>query len=472
MDIDALIGKVRDLKKGKGFKKASPLAEFKLNYDAFAETLEPVYFWLLDFMQGKGGSGMGMEVEKLVDNFAASPGGGYFADIGIRATRMQEQGMKILATINTVMRSILNLIYDLKEFEIRLKHYDALKSKDKKEKEAGLLALKQIWMDRVDIRRGTGSINMLTAQLDFVTLRDAFMKAQSPEDVDKMDLNERVKRILKPRLAEFFEWVKRSERELRNRYELQKTYLKSQVNAIKLYTRWVKPYLRAAEELRMMETGLRRPELVNAFNTIILELTLFGRSKIDINTIRKAISKKEFPQSFWNVRLRQNYYACLFIDLLFRGLPRIISRGEGSHYVHSGRVSLVLKAYALNDDELNLLRKEIEKQEIYEGLRLIERLTSETLEPIYEDLVRYMAEEKKDEKEKIKEKKSFFEWLFGGEKTKKEEKIRKETFVEKQIRKMIAEPTAIGIAWKVYDTFKKAHGMPSPVFDFVSRPGE
>ena len=43
VDIDELIGKVRGLKKG---KKARPLAEHKLNYDAFAETLEPVYFWI------------------------------------------------------------------------------------------------------------------------------------------------------------------------------------------------------------------------------------------------------------------------------------------------------------------------------------------------------------------------------------------------------------------------------------------
>ena len=135
-------------------------------------------------------------------------------------------------------------------------------------------------MDRVDIKRGNGSINMMTSQLDFITLRDGFMKAKDPEDVDKLDLNERVKRVLKPRIAEFLDWIEKSERELRNRYDLQKAYLKSQVSSIKLYTRWVRPYLKAAEELMMKNRETLEPELVTAFDTIVLELMLFGRKEI------------------------------------------------------------------------------------------------------------------------------------------------------------------------------------------------
>ena len=59
-------------------------------------------------------------------------------------------------------------------------------------------------MDNVDIKRGTGSINGLAQQLDFVTIRDAFMSAGSLKDVEKIDLNDRGKRILKPRVGEFF----------------------------------------------------------------------------------------------------------------------------------------------------------------------------------------------------------------------------------------------------------------------------
>jgi len=219
-----------------------PAEEHKLVYDSTSETLEPVYFWILDFTNNLFDG----KVEKLVDNFTASPGSGHFAELGARATRMQEEGMKILGSVNTVLKSIMNLIYDLKEFEIRLSHYNISHSEKKEEEDTGFLALKQIWMDNVDVKRGRGSINMLAQDLNFVTLRDAFMIARTVEEVDKMDLNDRVKRILKPRLHEFLEWKKRSEVELRKRFEIEKGYLKSQVNSLKLYTRWVKPYIVSA----------------------------------------------------------------------------------------------------------------------------------------------------------------------------------------------------------------------------------
>ena len=463
VNVDELIAKIR------GKKKEYPVAEFKLNYDAFAETLEPVYFWLLDFLQDRIG-GVGYDVEKVVDNFTASPGSGYFADIGVRATRMQDQGMKILGTINTVMRSVLNLVYDLKEFEIRLQHYDNYKSKNAKEKEAGMLALKQIWMDRVDIRRGAGSINLLTAQLDFVTLRDAFMKAKNPEDVDKIDLNERVKRLLKPRVAEFLDWVDRSEKELRMRFELQKNYLRSQVNALKLYTRWVRPYLKAAEQLMMKPEKIERAELVTAFNTIVLEVTLFGKNEVNV---ARAVDAKLLPDRYRKIKWRQKYYKCIFIDFSFRGLPRVATRAEATHYVHSGRADMTWKAYIMNEDEIALFKKELEKQDIYEGLRLVEAVTSETLEPIYKEIEHYMEKEPKKEEEKPK--KSFWEWLLGikpNEKKKGKERRRKETFYEKQIRRLLAEAEVKGEMFRIYDTYKKAHDMPTPLFPFVSVPRE
>ena len=67
--------------------------------------------------------------EKIVDNFASSPGSGHFSELGGKKSQMQDQASKILGTINNILRSVLNLIYDLKEFKIRLSHYDAAKSK-------------------------------------------------------------------------------------------------------------------------------------------------------------------------------------------------------------------------------------------------------------------------------------------------------------------------------------------------------
>ena len=119
--------------------KAKPLTQHHLGYESSSETLEPIYFFILDLM-----SDVGLDVEKFVDNFSSSPGSGHFSELGQRATVMQQQGSKVLGDINTVLRSVLNLVYDLKEFRIRLQSYDDFRSENKTKSDSARLSLKQI----------------------------------------------------------------------------------------------------------------------------------------------------------------------------------------------------------------------------------------------------------------------------------------------------------------------------------------
>lgn len=455
--------------------KAKPKAaeEHTLIYDSTSETLEPVYFWILDFMKDNF-----RKVEKLVDNFTSSPGSGHFGELGQRATVMQQQGMNMLAQVNTVLKSVMNLIYDLKEFQIRLENYNASNSKDKERAEAGVLALKQIWMDNVDIKRGRGSINMLAQDLNFVTLRDAFMVAKSVEEVDKMDLNERVKRILKPRMHEFLQWKKRSETELRKRYEIEKQYLKSQVNSLKLYTRWAKPYLIAAEKLRMHEMG-REPSLVNVFNTMVLQLTILGRSEINVE--EEAVDKN-LPEEFRKLKVKRPYYFCVLVEFIFRGIPQRISPQQ-SHYAFGGRTEVNFRGYCLNEEEINLLDERLGESDIADALKLIEGTTDESLKQLQEDLDEFLKgeQEKEAEKEELSEEQDVnpFSALFGAGKKKKEEKkekgeekrkksierlkeqgVGKDNYAESVIR-TLGEQNAQASCFKVFDVYKKAHGMES-----------
>ena len=130
--------------------KKEPARTHQLVYDSSSSTLEPIYFWVLNFMNNIFGG----KVEKLVDNFSSSPGSGHFTEMGQRKSIMQDNVMKTMGAINQVTKSVINLVYDLKDFEIRLQHYEDIKSKDKTTKEAAVLALKQIWLDNVDIKRG------------------------------------------------------------------------------------------------------------------------------------------------------------------------------------------------------------------------------------------------------------------------------------------------------------------------------
>ena len=271
--------------------------EHTITYDSSSETLEPVYFWILDKLKEMAGP-----TEKLIDTFTSSPGSGHFSEMGMKATQMQEQASKILGSVNTVIKSIVNIIYDLKEFKIRLEQYSAMNSKNKDEKEAALLGLKQIWMDNVDVKRGRGSINMLAQDLNFVTIRDAFMMVDSEEAVEKLDLNDRVKRILKPRIQEFLKWKDLSGKELKKRYDIERAYLKSQVNSLKLYTRWARPYLRAASMLEQRESN--NLALVTAFNSILMELTLLSTSPFNFEN---AVFNKNLPDSFRGMNLKRKY---------------------------------------------------------------------------------------------------------------------------------------------------------------------
>ena len=440
-----------------------PLSEHKLVYDSSSETLEPVYFFIVDLMND-----LGLNPEKLVDNFSSSPGSGHFAELGQRATVMQQQGAKILGDVNTVLRSVLNIIYDLKEFRIRLNSYDALKSE---KKEAAILALKQLWMDKVDINKGNSSIKaMALGQAGFQTLISAFLFVKDSKEVEKVDLNEVVKRILHARILEFNDWLLHSEGELRKRYNLEKTYLGSQVNSLKLYARWAKPYLKAAQELEMKEYG-KEPALVKAFNTIILELTLLGKKEIKVHD---EVLSGNFPKEIEKMKT-QKYYSCVLVNFRFRGIPQRVS--QQSHYVFGGRAEVSFKAYVLREDELKKLNEELDASDIGDVLKLIEGSTGESMAQLQDEINSFLEEKEEDSKESVKSEDDSnpFTALIGGYDSKSESKksekksevkkekvkIKPENYAEKEYIRKLASKNAEETAFRVFDTYKKAHGMPS-----------
>lgn len=452
----------RKEKKDMGADIAIPALEYRLSYDSTTETLEPIYFWMLDYMN----KAFGGKVEKLIDNFASSPGSGHFSELQGKASQMQQEASRILGTVNNILKGVLNLIYDLKEFKIRLSHYEAANSSDSNIKEAGILALKQIWMDKVDIQRGQGSINaMSSGNLQFVTLRDAFMIANSVGDIKKMDLNDRVKRILEPRVQEFLEWRKRSEQELKKRFEIEKIYLKSQVEALKLNSRWAKPYLRAAQQLMSNEKLSSNPALVTAFNTVLLELSLMGKSEIEI---KDSVFQKKLPKEFRKFKNLRKYYQIVIIDFTFRGIPSKV----GQHYTFGGRADLYFRAYALNEEELLLLKERLSESDLSDALKFIQGMTDDSLEKLKIDIKEFIEDEETKKEKEISDPFtamfSFFKTEKSDPKEKEKEKIKKlkekgvkgENYAETYLR-VLADADAKNSCFNIYDVYKKAMGMAS-----------
>jgi hypothetical protein len=411
---------------------------------------------------------MGFSSEKLVDKFTSSPGSGHFSELGQRATIMQQQGTKLLGDVNTVLRSILNIVYDLKEFKIRLQSYADLNSGDKNKTEAARLSLKQIWMDKVDIQKGNSAIKaMALGQAGFQTLIDAFLVVKDEKDVDKIDLNDRVKRILRPRIQEFNIWAKDSEKELRKRYGMERAYLKSQVSSLKLYSRWARPYLKAAQQLEMKE-GRREPALVKLFNTIMLELTLLGKIKLDI---KNSALGGDLPSDFQNLRIKRDYYSCVLVDFKFRGIPqRIMQRGD---YVFGGKAEVTFKSYALNDEELKGIDKALEDSDVEDALKLIEGATTESLGELQKEINLFLEEQETEtgKQEKPRDESNPFLALIGHynktekkTETKKEEKniqIKPDNWIEKTNLRVLAASTAKQSAFDLFDRYKKSHDMAS-----------
>jgi hypothetical protein len=433
-------------------KKGSPESEHKLVYDSPTETLEPIYFFILDLMND-----FGLKPEKLTDNFVSSPGSQHFGEMGQRISIMQQQGSKLMGDINTVLRSILNLIYDLREFKIRLNSYEDYRDPNKKQ--SALLSLKQIWMDKVDVNKGNSSIKaMALGQAGFNTLIDAFLFVNDEKDIDKLDLNDIVKRILRPRLHDFNIWLKESEGELKKRFEIEKTYLKSQVDSLKLYSRWAKPYMKAAQELEMSDSG-RNPALVKMFNSLVLELTLLGKRKID----------STYPNKY---KQKRDYYLCVLVDFVFRGIPNRTQQG----YVVGGRAEVTFRSYALNSEELDKLNKELDNSDLSNALGLIEGATTSSLDALDKDIKEFIEDkEEKKESKKIRDTSNPFLALLGFYNEKEEKKddkkddkqdkeVKPDDWVEKNYLRTPAVDEAKITNYSVFDIYKKAHGMGSLPF--------
>ncbi len=467
MDFDEIVYK-------NPFKKVglkNPIEKHTLTYDASSESLEQIYFWILDKLNKEYDDII--SIDKLADNFISAPGSSHFSEFGMKATTMQNQGMKLLGDANNVLKSILNIVYDLKEFKLRLGLYENYNtSKNEAEKGAALLSLKQVWMDTVDQKRGNTGIKMMAQQYDYVTLIDAFMAANSVDDVVKpaskggLDLNERVRRIVQQRIHEFFFWLKESEKELKKRFEIEKTYLKSQVNSVKLYAHWAKPYLKAARALEQRASPTAA--LVTVFNTALFELLMLAAGEYKVSD---EIMRGNIPKIFSNPKIRK-YRTILIVQFNFRSIPE---RTGQQGYGYRGRVDITFTSYALNDEEIELLKKEVDKDDFEDTFALIEGATSESLEQIQEEIDQFLNEDKNKKEEKKKEKENTgnpfsaltdsFKELFGMKKKdeKKDEKrgeIKSDSDLEQVMRSQVLIK-ARKECRKMYGMYKSAHSMPA-----------
>jgi hypothetical protein len=238
------------------------------------------------------------------------------------------------------------------------------------------------------------------------------------------------------------------------------------VASLKLYTKWLKPYLKAAHELEQEDK--QDAALVSMFNTMILELALLSEKSY---SPKEEIDSGDLPQIFRDLAERKelkNYKRIVIIELTFRSAPERMQQGG---YGARGKVDVSFAGYALTDFELQVLKKAMEEDDSGDGLKLIEQATGESIETIEKDVLSVLEDKKGEEKEESKQEdinpfSAIMDLFKSNKKENKEEKSV--SFPEKmnngeyeKVLRSLAIIAARKDCRKIYDNYKKAHGMPS-----------
>ena len=155
--------------------------------------------------------------------------------------------------------------------------------------------------------------------------------------------------------------------------EIQRTLLHSKLETLALYVRWLGPYLR--EVRRLKQESSSGATLVKAFNTAAIEVTLLAQRPYPL---KEAVDRGDLPRILLKARERP-YYPILLIELRIRAAPE---RTSGGGYTYRGRVEVVATSYALNQDELALLRREVEYDDFREVIGAVVENAQGTLSDI------------------------------------------------------------------------------------------
>gem|GEM_PF-5516660 len=337
----------------------------------------------------------GWEVKKYIEKIVITPGSKAMDIFGARLSGWQEKIFKIGEQISVMTRGIWKLFNDLRKAE-RLRIL--FKEWEKKKDEKALYQLKAYWMTEVDPKEsGRGSINALAA-MGMPIIRDAFFACKSIEEAEKLEINERVKRILLQKLKSFFIWLEYEKENVERRLKFTRSYLKSMMSSLENYISWLKPLLRFTRAFKFEEW--KEPFMLSLFDQTLAYASLFLLKEV-----------------------QDGYFCLVKLDLKCLGRHKRISvPPAGETYVLSGSLSISLEGYAINEKQKKELFDAIDEEE----QKALENIVSKSEEEIIKSIKEYLEAVEKGETEYIKK-------SLGIEEEKKKkslkEKIKEESLI-------------------------------------------
>ncbi len=353
---------------------------------------------------------------------------------------LEDRAMQLLGSVNTVVKSIISITYELKELDRNYSFYKLAESSDPQKKRAADLALKRIFIDNVDARKGGASLSALSRAptqgqggAGFIDLVAVFYPINSLKDIESMQKNEQYKNILRNRFLEYEEWKKISKGDLSNRRDMLLQYLKSQAAAYEMYKNWAaeslsilnrinlkgitnaNDYLNASKRPDIMETAEFSVELMAAKPMYRREYEVeykraFGVKGPELPSVVTPLGKllTEGP--------REGNRSFLYTSLKKHG-PKVVAAVETSFSFtekqffpkgvpqdrtqYTGTLGIKLKPFCFTLDEWYLFKKALETYVNKTVFQSLDQVSVSSLNVIKKDLDRYIAEaEKKDVKAK------------------------------------------------------------------------
>jgi len=438
---------------------------YEIEYENPKDSMERYYFFLIEFFK----DGLGYEVRKTEDVYASSETSSFWGNIEQRKGVQQDKAIQFLGTIGPMVKSMMQLLHDLRIMEQRKELYEGSKKGEK----SAEIALKSLWIDLVEGgAQNAKSVYGMAQQVGFVTLPDLFF-AVSPktrDDVDKevdkvQHVNDQVKTVLRRKLRQYVEWREATEKEVGLRWGFTLKYLRQHFNVIRLYLAWVKPYLKNIQKLQTGSTE-ENIDIITASEGATVDLEILAVKKSHEHKAPRGLGYKY-----------KKYFPVILIKIHWRTRPFIEYRSEYQRgAAHLGRVDIKFYHEPMTIEAIEEFRKKKEVEDI-EVLKSIDA----SVEALEDELNKRLKqadevveeekaeEEKKDGKKEKKERKKIRtklkEYLetFGIKMPSLPEKRErkpgaKQKLAEEEEKKMAAgkcrDDTKIA-----YEVFKKAHRM-------------
>lgn len=352
--------------------------QYKLEINSPFEKPEKFYGLVLNEIRGDF-----KNVLRVAQSLNASPTSAFSGDVNTRRAYAKDNVDKSMGIIAGIVQTITKLLYSLREFDSVLDIIKKLESGDKMEIFAAEQNLRRIFLDEVDMKKGRGAMwQMQSGQgLEYVNLVDSFLTIEKLADIDDLRSNDRIKRLLKGRFQEYELWKIAFKKDMVSRKQIQKQFLKSQVESLKIQLNWIKPYYTLLKQLEI-GSGTTDPDLLVGFDTSV------------ITTKIRCLTGGEKDGSLVT--------GFLDIDFSFKTGPYPVQTDSGGRaYHHRFGTKIMYTPYIMSNSDY----EDFVKKETMKDIDFFKDIVGEQLKAMGEDLDKYLDGQDYIGKEKSEEEK-------------------------------------------------------------------